>query len=213
MKRILALVLAVMMVMALAACGGDKPTTTTAPNTTAAPETTAPETTAPETTEGEIAGPAATNSARDVLSAVWNNLPEDQKFFVGGGEGANVVDGDAGVVTDEAYITAQLHLPEELLGQFDAAASLIHGMNMNNMTVAAYHLVEGTDVNAFVESARTAIQGTHWMCGFPEQLIIATVGDVVVLHFGSLDNAETIKTNLLAVYPDAQILVDEAIMA
>ena len=47
MKKLLAFLLAVVMVMSFAACGSDKPAETTAPKT---PETTVPETTVPETT-------------------------------------------------------------------------------------------------------------------------------------------------------------------
>ena len=49
MKKILALVLAVLMLAAMVACGG--PAETTAPDVTDAPETNAPETNAPETDE------------------------------------------------------------------------------------------------------------------------------------------------------------------
>ena len=50
MKKILALVLALVMVMGLVACGGDKAPETTAPQGNDAPETTAPQGDAPETT-------------------------------------------------------------------------------------------------------------------------------------------------------------------
>ena len=52
MKKIFALLLALAMVLSFAACGGDKPVETSAPETTV-PETTVPETTVPETTVPE----------------------------------------------------------------------------------------------------------------------------------------------------------------
>ena len=65
MKRLIALLLAVMMLICFVACVGSSEdesqsaSETTAPETTA-PETTAPETTAPETTAPETNGPETT---------------------------------------------------------------------------------------------------------------------------------------------------------
>ena len=79
MKKISAVLLALVMILGLAACGSQKettpaptePTTTAAPETTKAPETTAPETTnAPETTAPETTVPESKSVHDELVEAI-----------------------------------------------------------------------------------------------------------------------------------------------
>ena len=82
-----------------------------------------------------------------------------------------------------------LYIPEELMESITGAATMTH-MNPNSFTGAALELAEGTDVAQFAETMKDTILNTQWMCGFPEKLMIATVGEnFVVIAFG-LDNEE-----------------------
>ena len=75
MKKILALVLALVMVMGLVACGGEKAPETTAPQGNDAPETTAPQGDAPETT-----APVASNVEYKVAMITDYGDITDQSF-------------------------------------------------------------------------------------------------------------------------------------
>ena len=75
MKKILALVLALVMVMGLVACGGEKAPETTAPQGNDAPETTAPQGDAPETT-----APVASNVDYKVAMITDYGDITDQSF-------------------------------------------------------------------------------------------------------------------------------------
>lgn len=209
MKKLIALSLAAVMALSLVACGGNNETTTQTPSSsTVAPETTAPATTAPSTTAPVVENPA---SALEVLQKTWAAVAEEEKFFVGGGDYDNMVDGDAGVVLDSTYMTGTLRLPETLVESVDNAAGLIHGMNLNSMTIGAYQVKDGTDLEAFAAACKEGLAGVHWMCGFPEVQMVIAVGNVVVFGYGLTDNMTLIQTALTSVYADAQILVNEAI--
>ncbi len=209
MKKFLTLAMALALLTAmLAACGNGDTNDTTLGAQEQTTLSTEPETTEPETTEAvaEIEG------ADKLLSAVWSDFAEDEQYFVGGGDMNNMVDGDAGLVADTDYMIYNLHFPEELHASVDQVASLIHGMNANSMTTAAYHLAEGTDAATFAQSIRDSIQSTQWMCGFPELLYIASVGEYVVVSYGLTDNVTAIETHLSAVYPQTQMLISEEIL-
>ncbi len=212
MKKLIALSLAAVMALSLVACGGNNETTTTQTPSTNAPSTSAPSTTAPEatTTVAPIANP---ESALEVLKAAWAAVPEDQKFFVGGGDYDHMADSDAGVVIDTTYMTGTLRLPEALVEQVDNAASLIHGMNLNSMTIGAYQVKDGTDLTAFANSCKEGLAGVHWMCGFPEVMMVVSVGNVVIFGYGLTDNMAMIQNNLTTLYPHAEVLVNEAVEA
>lgn len=183
MKKIISLLLVAIMAIALVACTNNNEDTTK--------------------TDAD---------ATQTLSAIWADLAEDEKYFVSGGDMVNnTVENDAGKVEDANFMTYNMLLPEELHSQVDDVASLIHGMNANSLTLGMYHLTEGTDEAEFAETMRSAIQGNRWMCGFPEQLFIASVDGFVLVGYGLTDNIESIKTHLASVYPNSTIICEEAI--
>lgn len=209
MKKFMTIAMALaLVVMMFAACANDDSGETTL-DTSADISSTIESEAEAETTEDAT---PAIEGADKLLSAVWADIAEDEKYFVSGGDMNNMVDGDAGLVTDTDYMIYNLHFPEELHASVDQVASLIHGMNANSMTTAVYHLTEGTDAATFAESMRDTIQSTQWMCGFPEQLYIASVGEYVLVSYGLTDNVAAIESHLTAVYPAAQMLISEAIL-
>ena len=192
MKKIIALLLALVMAVAMAAC-------TPAANNN---ETT----TAPVETTTEPA--AAVASALEILETVWAQFGEDEKFYVMGGDFDAMVDGAPGKVTNTDFMSSNLIVPAEQVANITDAAALTHGMNANTFTGAAYAVA---DSQAFAAAMQTAIQGNQWMCGFPEKLVIAEVGGYVVVLFGHGDAVNPFQTKLTAAYPTTNILVDEAI--
>ena len=197
MKKILALLLAAVMVLSMAACANNNDNETT------------------EATEGseapEVVAPA---SALEVLETVWALYGEDEKFAVIGGNMESPVDGAPGNY-DMAYaenLTYNLLIPADQLASVDEAATMIHMMNANTFTGGVVHLVEDTDVAAFASTLRDAVQGNQWMCGFPETLVIAAIGgEYVLVAFGLNDAMSPFQTHLATAYPDAEILYNEAI--
>ena len=197
MKKIIAFLLAAMLVMSMAACAAKTETNTT---------------TAAATTEAKVEEPA---SALEVLENTWAKYAEDEKFFAMGGMDAEgmPVDGAPGAVDlgNADYLQYNLLVPADNAGLITDCASVIHAMNANTFTCGAYKLVDGADETAFVTAMQTAIQGNQWMCGFPETLLIANVDGIIVVAFGVNDAMTPFTPNLTAAYAEAQIVVNEAI--
>ena len=97
-----------------------------------------------------------------------------------------------------------------LFRSIDDAASLIHAMNANTFTGSAFHLSDPKTLNTFADSLKESILGNQWMCGFPEVLLLAQIGDdYVVSAFGNTDLINYFKTQLTDQYPSAVILTEE----
>lgn len=189
-KKLVLLLTAAMLVMSMAACGG---------NGNAAD------------TEQEVV-----MSAVDVLNDVWETYGEDEMFFAMGGDMNNMVDNAPGTYSleDTEGMAATLYVPVDAIAQIDDAASLVHGMNLNTFTGAAFHVTDAANVETFVTTLKDNIMGTQWMCGFPDQLVIFTVHDqFVVSAFGNTEVIEIFKNKVTSVYGEnAVIVVEESLM-
>ena len=211
MKKIIAMLLALTVMLSLAACGNNNAQDTTPATTTAPVETTeAPVETTEELVEDTIPAPA-TNGATDLINAIWTAVPDDNKFFAMGGDFNNIADNAAGVygLEDQEAITATLLIPAEQIANVEEAASLMHAMLANNFTCGAFHVTG--DKAAFVEAMHNAVQNNQWMCGMPEKMIIAEIGEYVLVCFGINDAITPFETALNSVYADATIKYNEAI--
>lgn len=188
-KRVLFALMAVVMVLSLVACGGN----------TEAPE------------EPDV----AVESSVALLDSVWSTFAEEEKFPVMGGDFSAPVDGAAGTfnLADTENAVANLHIAADNIALTDEAATIIHAMNANTFTAAAYHLKDASQADAFVTSLKDSIKSTQWMCGFPDTLVIYTVGDYVVSVFGNADAINIFKAKITAVYGENAVLSVEEPLA
>ena len=210
MKKIIAMLLALTVVLSLAACGNNTAKDTT-PETTTAPAETTEGTVEPteELIEDTIPAPA-TNGATDVINAIWNAVPEDKKFFAMGGDFNHIADNAAGVYSlEDEGLTSTLLIPADQIANVDEAASLMHAMMANNFTCGAFHVTG--DKAAFVEAMHNAVANNQWICGMPEKMIIAEIGEYVLVAFGINDAINPFEDALKTVYADAGIKYSEAI--
>ena len=225
MKKIIALLLAVMLMAGLVACGEkEAPTATNAPETTAAPaETTeavegteaateeATEAATEEATEEATQAPAEMTASVEIMANIWNKYAEDEKFFVMGGDMNNMVDGAPGKfdVADTDGLTYTLLVPADQIANLADAASMVHGMLANNFTCGVFELVEGADAAAFTEAMKASVTGNQWMCGMPDELVLVTVDDNhVLVAFGIADAINPFKTHLAEAYPEVTIVTE-----
>ena len=183
MKKMISLVLAAVLALSLAACGKDN---------------------------ASDGGPVKATSALDLLETVWNSYGEDEKFAVVGGDfsEANTREDAPGVfdLKDRALVDSELGLPET--AAVDEAASLVHMMNANTFTAAAYHATD--DPDALAQQLRDNIQQRQWMCGFPDKLAVAVVGDYVTAVYGAEDLVDGFMNHLTGIY-GVTAVYDEAI--
>lgn len=164
-------------------------------------------------TQNQTDAPQKTGGALEILETVWGLYGEEDKFAAIGGDENNFVDGAPGIydITNTETLMFGLLVPQGQIPHLQEAASLVHGMNSNVLSAAAFRLTEGTDLNAFATEMREAIQGNQWLCGFPDKLLVAVVGEnYVVTAFGQ-EPLETFAAKLKQAYPSTQVLYDEAV--
>ena len=188
MKRIVSAVLCAVMLFVLTACGASAPSD----------------------------ADAAPASALELLETVGNSYSDDEKFPAAGGDYSeeNMRDGAPGnfSMDDADLLDSSLGFPTAEAGKIDGAASLVHMMNLNTFTCGAFHAKESGDVTALCGALRENILARRWMCGFPEKLVIVTVGDYIVSVFGHADPVDTFTAKLAAAYPNAKTVSDDPIV-
>jgi len=197
MKRIIAILLVCMLAIGAVACGksGNDSQSNTEEN--ASVETV------------DVA------DATELLTNVWNSYEEADKFPIGGGDYDNIVMDAPGKydVAKVEDLDAVLGLPQSAATMIDDAASMMHMMNANTFTAGAYHVMDASNQQNVMDSLKDNIMNRQWMCGFPDTLIIASVGgEYVVSAFGNAEIIETFKNNLQAQYEITEIVYEESLV-
>lgn len=196
MKKCISLILsAVLCVSLFAGCGKQNAAPSTA-ETTQATETTAP-------ASSQYA------ASVDLLDAIWKEIPADKQFPAGGGDEAHPTDGpgafdvNAYAETFQYLILVDENLLDKLTGD---AATLIHMMNTNTFCSAAMQLKDAGDAEAFAQSYKEIVQSNHWMCGFPDTLVVLSLDDKMITAYGKDDPIQAFKDAALSL--GAQLLVE-----
>ena len=190
MKKILALLLAAVMVLSLAACTN-------------------------KGSEGGATSPsgAQTNqpkSALEILEKVWSKYSADEKFPATGGSEKHMKEDMPGKfdVSDAEALDFELGFPKANASEIDDAASLMHMLNQNNFSCGVYHVKDSGNVEALAGKIKENILARQWLCGFPEKLVILTIGDYIVSVFGAGELTDTFIAKLSAEYSSAKQLFD-----
>lgn len=232
MKKIIAIILAAMMLLTLVACNTNDDTNNDLPNNENKEnnndnnnENNDDANSGDEADSGDGSDNSDENvelaygSALDILTTAWNAFAEDQKFFVMGGDFTNPVDGAPGKfdLTAEGAadsLDGMTHYPTADFAKIDDAATIMHGMLANNFTGAAYHFTSADDATAMVDTLKTTLLGTQWWCGFPEKLVIISVpGDYLVVLFGLGEGVvDTFASNVVDNIAGAEIVVDQPLV-
>ena len=126
-------------------------------------------------------------SAVEVLETVYGVYSEDQKFPVVGGDSEHMTTDAPGAfdVSKAEELTSTLSLPEGEIAHIDDAASMIHMMNANTFTGAAYHLT---------------------------LVVINVDGQYVIAAYGADDLVETFKSNALSALDGAEAIIDTPVV-
>ncbi len=192
MKKMTVLLLAAAMIYALSGCGGKQGG-------------------AAEQGSGE----SKYGEALEVLSEVVKAYDENDLFSMYGGNQENAVMDAPGKFdigkTEELDIS--LGLPADQVSNIEDAASMVHMMNANTFTGAAYRLKAGTDMDAFAEAVKAGLLARQWICGQPDTMVIINVdGRYVLTAFGAAELMEIFKNNALAALEGAQVIIEAPIV-
>lgn len=228
MKKLIVLLLAASMTASLTACGGSSTQGSTAANTETSVESEiASETAAPEETVAEslsetetAAGETGTDSSEsisspeaDLLNSIYTSFAEDQKFPIGGGDSANLVMDAPGAfdITNVEELESSLGFPSSQAANIDGAASMIHMMNANTFTGAAYHLIDGADADAFAETVKETVLAKQWICGMPDTLVILSADGYIITAYGNAELIENFKTTALSAVSGSEVILETPI--
>lgn len=151
----------------------------------------------------------------ELLSKVWDSYDEDQQFAITGGDYDNMAEGSAGAVNVEnaENLDILFGMPAQGADMVDEGASIIHMMNANTFTAAAYHLKDSATQQSIADLLKDNIMNRQWMCGFPDTLLIASVGDEYIISaYGEAGNMEVFKEKLLGQYGSADVIYEESLL-
>ena len=84
----------------------------------------------------------------------------------------------------------------------------MHMLNQNNFSCGVYHVKDSGNVEALAGKIKENILARQWLCGFPEKLVILTVGDYIVSVFGAKELTDTFTAKLSAEYSSTKQLFD-----
>lgn len=203
MKKFVSVMMALAMLLSLTACGGNSAAETTVPT--------------------ETAGVEAPASALEILENTWANFPEEEKFAIYGGSFETHA---AKMAEDETYqpashpesydmayaegLSYSLYIPVETVASVEEAATMTHMMNANTFSAGVVRLNADTDVKALGDTMKDVLMNNMWICGQPEQLLIAVVGgNYMLIGFGVNDAMNPFVTHFTEAYPAAEILYNE----
>lgn len=152
--------------------------------------------------------------ALEILTNVWDSYEEEQKFPVAGGDYTNITENAPGKfdVSNKENLRSLLVVPEDAADMIDDAANLMHAMNTNTFTGAAFHMADGADREKFTTALKEEVLSNQWLCGFPQKFVMYGISeDYVVSAFGTGDNIEYFKGQLTKQYPSAELLAEESL--
>ena len=167
------------------------------------------------TTRSTQAAQPSIGNSLELLNTVWAGYGENDKFPAFGGDTAdgNVKEGAPGIynIDDSASLNQVLGFPADYADKIDNAASLIHMLNSNTFTCGAFHLKNPEDSAAVAAALKSNIMQRHWMCGFPDKLVVAATDDYIISFFGNDELIETFKSKLTTAYPSTKIISEDNI--
>lgn len=218
-RKILALLAMMTLATALVACAGEENRTSDEVATQEQTGDVQPDDTqdeeepAQENTEDSADGEesAATDTVA-ILGDVWDTYGENDKFYAMGGDMNHMVENAPGLYSleDKEALASMLLVQADTADMIDEAASLLHGMNTNVFTGAAFRLTDAANMQPFADAMKNSILNNQWMCGSPDQYVIYSVGDRhVVMAFGAVDVMKIFKEKFMAVHGDNATVIYE----
>lgn len=106
---------------------------------------------------------------------------------------------------------ASVNFPVEHVALIDSAASVFHGMMLNNFTCAAYRVADAANVDTLVNALKTSIGSAQWVCGQPEVYTIITVDNYVIAIYGLEMIIDDVTNTVEGLFENATVVCKEAV--
>ena len=81
-------------------------------------------------------------------------------------------------------------------------------MNTNTFSSAIFHLKDAKTAESFAKEYEKAVQNTRWWCGFPDKVMVVSVGEYIIVGFGKADPSDTVRTKCRAADTNAKLRSD-----
>lgn len=178
MKKFVSILLALVMVLSLAACGGSKDAdaTTAATETTAAPESTAApteETVETEAATEDVIPEADPESLEGIINAVYEIQPVQ---FMTGNIGIDLTDtSEDGLWTLKAFTGLD---NADLISEAWASEAMIGSIPYSMVLV---RVTDAANAETVAENMKNGIDTRKWICVEASDLKVTASGDVVML--------------------------------
>ena len=160
--------------------------------------------------------PEVDKTALEVLTEIWDGMPEDQHFMSFGGDYDAAVENAPGphAIGDGSDLENGIGYPAANISMIDEAASMRHMLNANTFTCGAYHLTEDADIDEVCKGIRDSLMNRAYMCGWPETLYVIKIGSRLVVNvFGANDLVTAFKDKAVEIYGDAAVVAIEEDMS
>lgn len=203
MKKFFAILLCLSMLIFTIGCGSEAEL----PETESQPETEAPDT--PVATQQVH---SAYSSAEEILSLIWDAMPEDARFSCyGGNQNTEPMIDEPGAfdVSDTDILSFLLLVPEEIQSQVLDGADLIYLTNACQFTGAALKI--SGNVNDFAAAVENAVVTQPFVNFAPETITTIAVGNYLVYAFGATGHVQQFVDAALANVQDAVLIHTAAI--
>ena len=89
------------------------------------------------------------------------------------------------------------------------AATMMHLMNANNLTAAAFKYEGDTETLADVYTE--AVDDKNWLCGAPEKFVIMKAGGYIISAFGQNDIVDTFTGYTEKLIDNAEVLTEHPV--
>lgn len=152
--------------------------------------------------------------ALSVLQVIADAYSEEDRFSMAGGDMEHAVMDAPGSfdISKKEELMTSLHLPEAWLDKIENCASMVHMMNANTFTAAAYKLKNGSDGNRFADDWMSELNNVQWVCGQPETVLVMQVDQYVITAFGADDLMQTFKKYAQSSISDLSILSEQPLV-
>lgn len=166
------------------------------------------------TAENSKGGASLYDAPLELLEQVVAAYDADELFAMYGGDQEHAVMDAPGSfdMSKTQELDSVLGLPESQWQAVEQAASVVHMMNANTFTGAAYRLKDGTDSNAFADAVKTNLTEKQWVCGQPDTMLVIQADEHYMLTaFGDAALIQTFKNHAISVLKGSTVIIEAPI--
>ena len=150
----------------------------------------------------------AEKSSQEVLQDIWDKDTDENKPTILGGMGEDTIeDGvQALEISDGEGILNTYVIPKGVSAAALNGAGIMNAMMANYFTASVLQMDKTDDVKASADAIVKGLKENHWLCGTPEEFVVATSGNYIITAFGLSDTLKPFMDAAKDVLPGVEIV-------